>query len=268
VHVDGRYNSDEEPEEQVVHITRGYSRDHRPDLNQVMLELIVEHQADIPILMKPLSGNSSDAQHFGEAVRTHVHQLQTTYGMTYLVADSALYSEANLQQLAQTRMKWITRVPATVNAAQTVLAQADPPALASLKAGYRYHELTSTYGRLSNVGSSSTLSPAERRRTAPSTSSGAARMTKKSKPSRNYVALPSRAKPMRVRRFRPSSRTCTPRFWAPARCTLSPAMVNGVDPHKKLDPTRWSTRSTGPWPPRSLLGKPSSTSTVVHPGHQ
>jgi transposase len=145
-HVDGRYNSDAEPEEQVVHITRGYSRDHRPDLNQVMLELIVEHQAGIPILMKPLSGNSSDAQDFGEAVRTHVHQLQTTHGMTYLVADSALYSEANLQKLAQTHLKWITRVPATLNAAQTVLVQADPQALASLKAGYRYHELTSTYG--------------------------------------------------------------------------------------------------------------------------
>src|SRR5918992_303383 len=65
-HVDGRYNSDEEPEEQVVHITRGYSRDHRPDLNQVMLALIVEHQAGIPLLMKPLSGNSSDAHEFGE----------------------------------------------------------------------------------------------------------------------------------------------------------------------------------------------------------
>lgn len=35
-HVDGRYNSAEEPEAQVVHITRGYSRDHRPDLNQVV----------------------------------------------------------------------------------------------------------------------------------------------------------------------------------------------------------------------------------------
>ena len=57
-HVDGRYNSDHAPDEQVVHITRGYSRDHRPDLNQVMLELIVEHQAGIPVLMKPLSGNS------------------------------------------------------------------------------------------------------------------------------------------------------------------------------------------------------------------
>src|SRR5262249_34656820 len=61
-HVDGRYHSDEEPHEHVMHITRGYSRDQRPDLNQVLLDLIVEHQAGIPVLMKPLSGNSRDAQ--------------------------------------------------------------------------------------------------------------------------------------------------------------------------------------------------------------
>jgi transposase len=57
-HVDGRYNSGEEPDAQVIHITRGYSRDHRPDLNQVMLDLMVEHQAGIPVLMKPLSGHT------------------------------------------------------------------------------------------------------------------------------------------------------------------------------------------------------------------
>ena len=39
-HVDGKYNSDEEPEAGVIHITKGYSRDHRPDLNQVVLQLI------------------------------------------------------------------------------------------------------------------------------------------------------------------------------------------------------------------------------------
>jgi transposase len=82
VHVDGRDNSAEEPTEQVVHITRGYSRDHRPDLNQVRLARMVEHQAGIPILMKPLSGTSSDAQDFGEAGRLYLHQLHTTYGMT------------------------------------------------------------------------------------------------------------------------------------------------------------------------------------------
>jgi transposase len=63
-----------------------------------------------------------------------------------LVADSALYSEENLDKLAQTAIKWITRVPATVRAAQVALAQADPPAMAPLQEGYRSHELTSTYG--------------------------------------------------------------------------------------------------------------------------
>src|SRR5262247_485241 len=85
-HVDGRYNSDEAPEEHVMHITRGYSRDQRPDLNQVMLDLIVAHQAGIPVLMKPLSGHSRDAQDFGQVITDPIAQLQLTYGMTFLVA--------------------------------------------------------------------------------------------------------------------------------------------------------------------------------------
>lgn len=129
-HVDGRYNSDEAPSEAVVHIPKGYSRDHRPDLNQGMLELIVEHQAGIPVLMKPLSGNSSDVQDCGAVISTYIDQLQTTYGMLYLVAESALYSADNLQKLAQTLVKWIPRVPATLSEAQAALAQAAPQAMA------------------------------------------------------------------------------------------------------------------------------------------
>jgi transposase len=145
-HVDGRYNSDEAPDAQVVHITHGYSRDHRPDLNQVMLELIVEHQAGIPVLMKPLSGNSSDAQEFGQVIQNHIAQLHTTYDPTYLVADSALYSADNLQKLAETPLQWITRVPATLAEAQAGLAQADPQTMAPLREGYRYRVVHSTYG--------------------------------------------------------------------------------------------------------------------------
>jgi transposase len=74
LHVDGRYNSEEEPDAEVIHITRGYSRDHRPDLNQVRLELMVEHQAGIPVLMQPLSGKSSDAHEFGQMVKDHMAQ--------------------------------------------------------------------------------------------------------------------------------------------------------------------------------------------------
>jgi transposase len=144
-HVDGRYNSDEPPAEHIVHITKGYSRDHRPDLNQVMLELIVEHQAGIPVLMQPLSGNSSDAKDFGQTVSAHIGQLQATYGTTYLVADSALYSAENLGKLQDTQTKWITRVPATLSEAQEALAQANPETMKPLKTGYRYQPLRSTY---------------------------------------------------------------------------------------------------------------------------
>jgi transposase len=145
-HVDGRYNSDEEPDEHVIHITRGYSRDQRPDLNQVMLDLIVEHQAGIPVLMKPLSGNSSDVQDFGQVITAPMAQLQITYGTMLLVADSALYSAENLQKLAETRTKWITRVPATLSEAQAVLAQADPQTMTPLTEGYRSHVVRASYG--------------------------------------------------------------------------------------------------------------------------
>jgi transposase len=74
VHVDGRYNNEVEPTEQVMYITRRYSRGHWPDLNPVMLMLMVEHQAGIVVLMQPLSGHSSDTTEFGQVVRAHLAQ--------------------------------------------------------------------------------------------------------------------------------------------------------------------------------------------------
>ncbi|MBE2295449.1 MAG: IS1634 family transposase [Phycisphaerales bacterium] len=64
-HVDGDYNSgDETAAMGVIHIRQGYSRDRRPDLNQVVLHLLVESQASIPLLMAPLGGNVNDAAGF------------------------------------------------------------------------------------------------------------------------------------------------------------------------------------------------------------
>ena len=105
-HVDGRYHSEEDPDAHVIHIACGYSRDHRPDLNQVMLALIVEHRAGIPVLMQPRSGNSSDATDCGEVISVHTDQVQTTYGAPYLVADSALYSADNLLCASGSPYRW------------------------------------------------------------------------------------------------------------------------------------------------------------------
>lgn len=112
-HGDGHYHSGEEPAEQVVHSTRGSSRDHRPDRTHVRLEWIIEHQAGLPVLMKPLRGHRRDVQAFGQVVSAPMAQLHTTDGTTDLVADRALSRDANLQPLANTQRTWMTRVPAT-----------------------------------------------------------------------------------------------------------------------------------------------------------
>jgi len=106
---------------------------------------MVEHQAGIPIPMKPLSGNSNDARGFGQVVRDHLAQLQITYGTTYVAADSALYSRDTLQQLAKTDMKLITHVPATLSEAQTAVTQANPETMVSMPEGYGYEVFASTY---------------------------------------------------------------------------------------------------------------------------
>ena len=56
-HLDGRYNSDKPPEadSSVLHLTKGYSRDHRPDLNQVALSLITDNEAAIALHMEALN---------------------------------------------------------------------------------------------------------------------------------------------------------------------------------------------------------------------
>ena len=67
----GEYNSaSEEPVE--LHITQGYSKDHRPDLAQATLQLICDNLSGIPIYMEALDGNSNDSVSFREAAYSGV----------------------------------------------------------------------------------------------------------------------------------------------------------------------------------------------------
>lgn len=143
-HLDGDYNQAQGAKEGVVHITPGYSRDHRPELNQVGLSLIVGQRARLPLLMQPLSGNTNDTSHFAEVIERHLDNLTAAHGIEYWVADSALYSEANLKRLSAHGVKWITRVPETVGRAQAALA--DPRAGELLQPGYLGRALTLEYG--------------------------------------------------------------------------------------------------------------------------
>lgn len=129
-HVDGQYNSEHEPKAGVIHITQGYSRDHRPDLNQVVVQLIADNQAGIPLWMEPLSGNSSDKTRFRATVKAHVGQLKRDYQLEYLVADSALYTAETLPTLNE--LCWITRVPETLKEARQAIEVAAPVLMEAL----------------------------------------------------------------------------------------------------------------------------------------
>ncbi len=54
--------------EEMVEVTHGYSKAHRPDLNQVLMSLTMSGAANLPIWMEPLNGNSSDKKSFHETI--------------------------------------------------------------------------------------------------------------------------------------------------------------------------------------------------------
>jgi transposase len=123
-HTDGHYNSKTEPEAGVVQITRGYSRDHRPELNPVVLPLLVERQAGIPLLREPLNGNNSDNVSFRDPIKAPIGQLKTTVGLEYLGADSALSTAETLPQLQA--FFWFSRVPETLGLARALIHTVAP----------------------------------------------------------------------------------------------------------------------------------------------
>ena len=142
-HVDGVCNSDQEAPERVLHITQGYSRDHRPDLNQVILQLISEHQAGIPLWMDALSGNSSDKESFRQTLNMHLEQLHDDVGLSLIVADSALYTAKTLQDLGD--FPWITRVPETIGGTRELILAVSEEWMQT-RPERAYTVLGSTYG--------------------------------------------------------------------------------------------------------------------------
>ena len=147
-HTDGVYNSEceNQPEEAIIHITKGYSRDHRPDLNQIGLQLICEHQAGIPILMEPLSGNSVDKDSFHDVIKNHIGQLKKDVGLEYLIADSALYTAKSLQEM--TGCLWISRVPETIGLTHDMIASIVPD-LMETPSETSFRSLCTTYAGIS-----------------------------------------------------------------------------------------------------------------------
>lgn len=96
-------------EDDTVAIRLGYSKDHRPDLKQVMLEIMVCHDGGIPLLGKALDGNASDNTVFAQRSQQLVESFQSAETPRYLIADCKLYTEGNAANLKD--LRFITRIP-------------------------------------------------------------------------------------------------------------------------------------------------------------
>jgi transposase len=154
-HVDGRYNSecdDFDENAGVIRVSKGYSRDHRGDLNQVVLELITESRANLPMMMRPLSGNASDKTSFKDAIERHIGQLRGDDGggPSMVVIDSAGFTRECLAACQRQGLGWVMRVPATVGEAKRRLEEVvvDPEELRPLAEGYRYTAFRTTYAEV------------------------------------------------------------------------------------------------------------------------
>jgi len=100
-----------------ITITYGYSRDHRPDLKQFIIEMICSGDGDIPIFLKLASGNQADSSCFGQIAVEYHKQLEVN---SLMVADSALYTESNLKMMSD--LQWLCRVPLSIKAAKSLIS--------------------------------------------------------------------------------------------------------------------------------------------------
>ena len=111
-----------ERDEQAIAITHGYSKDHRPDLKQAVLELMVSQDGGVPLASKSWDGNASDTQIFHDRAAALLTTFQGSPTPRYLIADSKLYSEDNAAQLKP--LGFITRIPGTLKLVAQVISQA------------------------------------------------------------------------------------------------------------------------------------------------
>ena len=140
-HLHGAYEADE-PEREAVSITYGYSKDHRPDLKQVVVQLITHHKSVLPTWLEVLSGNSNDKKTFKDTFKAYCKELSAEE-QAYVVMDSAGYTEDTLKEAKD--LFWVMRVPETLAQAKQLVKETPFAEMVELEAGYWGKEVTREY---------------------------------------------------------------------------------------------------------------------------
>lgn len=139
--------SDNQATAKPIHITYGYSRDHRPDLKQFIIDLICSGDGDVPLYLRVTDGNEADKATFARLIQEFRQQFNWE---AWIVADSALYTADNLKLLQG--MRWISRVPLTIAEAKRLVNDLSTDEfVATQLVGYRIASRRSQYAGVEQI---------------------------------------------------------------------------------------------------------------------
>jgi transposase len=125
-----------------IEITYGYSRDHRSDLKQFIVDLISSGDGDVPLFLRVADGNEADNAVFAKILCEFRKQLTLD---SLMVADSALYNAPNLALMVN--LKWLCRVPLTIKEAKELVSTISEEQLVNSEIeGYKLAVHKSHYG--------------------------------------------------------------------------------------------------------------------------
>lgn len=118
-------------------VTYGYSKDHRPDLKQMVINLATTGANAFPIWFESHSGNASDKKVLHESaqrMKAYCEQLKGADDFLY-VADSAMYESCVKEK---SDLLWLSRVPERHSITKDLLSQPDEDFFwVELDKGYR-----------------------------------------------------------------------------------------------------------------------------------
>jgi transposase len=137
-------NEEEEEDEGFPVPARGYSKSHRHDLKQMVLNLSTTGKSSFPLWMEAQSGNASDQKvlpNAAEKMEQLCCGLKNAPKFIY-VGDSAMYSNI----LKVSKVEWLSRVPESIKEAKKLVESEDKEvAWQSLPEGYSYSIVCSTH---------------------------------------------------------------------------------------------------------------------------
>lgn len=118
------YGDYERPAGSGVRIGHGHSKDHRPDLKQILLSVLTNREG-FPLWGQVDDGNASDKTLNGQVIAQIVEAFSLEQRRTLVhVADSAFVTTPNLAAAREAGLRFISRLPETYGVARTVKERA------------------------------------------------------------------------------------------------------------------------------------------------